>query len=252
MRDREFAIISTVIIRSILVSKKTWIIFIVIVIGLLVGLVLWSRGSTPQVDVSNVDPNTVMAASSANGNIGDHVLGKADSKVLLIEYGDFQCPGCGTAHPRIKAIMNEYKEQIGFVFRNFPLTSIHPNARAASAAAEAAGQSGYYWEMHDRLFESQNAWENLSGAQRTDTFASYAEALGINRETFTTNLALESVNQKISFDQALGKKVSVDSTPTFILNGVKLDKNVWGDDAKLKEAINAELTKAGIALPSTN
>ena len=233
-------------------SKKAWIIFIVIVIGLLTGLVLWSRGSTPQVDVSNVNPNSIIAASSANGNVGDHVFGNTDGKVLLIEYGDFQCPGCGTAHPRIKAISEQYKDQIGFVFRNFPLTSIHPNARAAAASAEAAGQSGYYWEMHNKLFESQNSWENLTGTERSDAFASYAEALGINKATFTTNLGLDAINQKISFDQALGKKVSVDSTPTFFLNGVKLESSVWGDDAKLKEAINAELTKAGIALPVTN
>ncbi len=233
-------------------SKKAWIIFIVIVIGLLTGLVLWSRGSTPQVDVSNVNPNSIIAASSANGNVGDHVFGNTDGKVLLIEYGDFQCPGCGTAHPRIKAISEQYKDQIGFVFRNFPLTSIHPNARAAAASAEAAGQSGYYWEMHNKLFESQNSWENLTGTERSDAFASYAEALGINKATFTTNLGLDVINQKISFDQALGKKVSVDSTPTFFLNGVKLESSVWGDDTKLKEAINAELTKAGIALPVTN
>jgi len=234
------------------VSKKAWIIFIVIVIGLLTGLVLWSRGSTPQVDVPNVNPNSIIAASSANGNVGDHVFGNTDGKVLLIEYGDFQCPGCGTAHPRIKAISEQYKDQIGFVFRNFPLTSIHPNARAAAASAEAAGQSGYYWEMHNKLFESQNSWENLTGTERSDAFASYAEALGINKATFTTNLGLDVINQKISFDQALGKKVSVDSTPTFFLNGVKLESSVWGDDTKLKEAINAELTKAGIALPVTN
>ena len=181
-------------------SKKAWIIFIVIVIGLLTGLVLWSRGSTPQVDVSNVNPNSIIAASSANGNVGDHVFGNTDGKVLLIEYGDFQCPGCGTAHPRIKAISEQYKDQIGFVFRNFPLTSIHPNARAAAASAEAAGQSGYYWEMHNKLFESQNSWENLTGTERSDAFASYAEALGINKATFTTNLGLDVINQKISFD----------------------------------------------------
>lgn len=233
-------------------SKKAWIIFIVIVIGLLTGLVLWSRASAPQVDVSNINPNSIIAASSANGNVGDHVFGNTDGKVLLIEYGDFQCPGCGTAHPRIKAISEQYKDQIGFVFRNFPLTSIHPNARAAAASAEAAGQSGYYWEMHNKLFESQNSWENLTGTERSDAFASYAEALGINKSTFTTNLGLDAINQKISFDQALGKKVSVDSTPTFFLNGIKLESSVWGDDAKLKEAINAELTKAGIALPVTN
>ena len=203
-------------------NKVTWIIFSAVVVLILGGLVVYSRMSSPSTDVSAIDANSIIAASDQNGQIADQVYGKADSKVVLIEYGDFQCPGCAAAHPQVKAAMEEYKDRVAFVFRNFPLTNIHPNARAASAAAEAAGLQGKYWEMHNRLFEAQADWETLTGEQRTNLFTSYASELSLDQDRFKTDLASTNVNTKISFDQALGKKVGVDSTPTFFLNGEKL------------------------------
>src|SRR4051812_16240717 len=117
-------------------SGKGWIIFGAICVVLFGGLVFWS--GRDRVDVSSVDTNKIQPASSDSGNIGDHVFGNKDAKVVLMEYGDFQCPGCGSAHPTVKALSEKYKDQLAFVFRNFPLTSIHPNARAAAAAVETA------------------------------------------------------------------------------------------------------------------
>lgn len=235
-------------------SKKTWIIFAVIVVGLLTALVISSRNSNPDVDVSNIDSNSVLAASAASGNIADQVFGNKESKVILVEYGDFQCPACGSAHPGIKTLTEQYKGQIAFVFRNFPLSTIHPNARASSAAAESAGLQGKYWEMHNYLYENQNAWSDLEGNARTDAFVSYAKSLGLDTARFTTDLASTGVNQKISFDQALGKKLGVDSTPTFYLNGTKVESDIISDvqngtGEKLRTLIDEQLTKAGIALP---
>jgi protein-disulfide isomerase len=203
-------------------DKVKWIIFSAVVVLILGGLVVYSRISSPSTDVSAIDANSIIGASDQNGQIGDRVYGAADSKVVLIEYGDFQCPGCGAVHPQVKVAMEEYKDRVAFVFRNFPLTTIHPNARAASAAAEAAGLQDKYWEMHDKLFEAQSDWETLTGEQRTDLFMSFASELGLDQDQFKTDLASANVNTKISFDQALGKKVGVDSTPTFFLNGEKL------------------------------
>jgi protein-disulfide isomerase len=231
------------------VSKRTWIIFAVVVVGLLTALVISSRNANPQVDVSKVDENAIQVASKTNGNIADHVFGLAASKVTLIEYGDFQCPGCGGAYPRVKTLSEAYKGQISFVFRNFPLTTIHPNARAAAGAAEAAGLNGKYWEMHNILYENQAAWENLTGDDRTNAFAGYATTIGVDKTKFLASLDDTAVNQKISYDQAIAKKINVDSTPTFYLDGVKLDSSVWSDEAKFADAINAELAKAGITPP---
>jgi protein-disulfide isomerase len=231
------------------VNKRAWIIFGVIVIALLTTLVITSRNANPQVDVATIDENAVQAPSQTNGNIGDHVYGNADSKVVLIEYGDYQCPGCKGVAPSVKTLTEAYKDQIAFVFRHFPLTTIHPNARAAAGAAEAAGLNGKFWEMHDSLYEKQTSWQNLTGEERTTTFTGYATALGIAKDAFTTSLTDNAINQKISFDQAIAKKINVDSTPTFYLNGTKLEGEVWGNQAKFAEAINAELKKAGITPP---
>lgn len=206
-------------------NKVGWIIFSVVVVVLLGGLVVWTRITNPPIDVSSINAAAVQPASAQSGDIADHTLGRADSKVVLIEYGDYQCPSCQTAAPNVKELTDEYSESIVFVFRNFPLSSIHPNARAASAAAEAAGIQGKFWEMHDLLYENHEAWETQDATQRTNTFKLYAESLGLDVARFEADIAGKRVTDKIGFDQALGKKQSVDATPTFILNGEKLDSD---------------------------
>lgn len=230
-------------------EKFKWIIFAVLVTGILATLVAFSDSS--KIDASKIDANAVQVASEDNGNIADHVFGKVGSKVTLIEYGDYQCPGCGSINPSIEAVIHQYQDQIQFVFRNFPLTTSHPNAKAAAAAVEAAGLQGNYWEMHTKVYASQYDWENLAGPERTDFFAQSATSLGLDGNKFKTDMASTAVDSKISFDRTLGIKANVDSTPSFHLNGTKLDSKVWGEMSKLKEAINTELTKAGIALPKS-
>jgi len=243
-----FATINTVNYEEHLLNKISWTIFIVFTVGVLAVLIIFSGNS--QIDVSKVNVNAVQAASKQNGNIADHISGKLGSKVTLIEYGDFQCPGCGSEHLHIKAITEQYADQLQFVFRNFPLVSLHPNAKAATGATEAAGLQGKYWDMHNKIYESQSDWENLTGTDRTNLFVSYAKALGLNTTKFNTDLSSTAVNDKISYDQALGNKIGINETPTFYLDGVKLDSKVWSNDTKLKDAINTELKKAGIALPN--
>lgn len=199
--------------------------------------------------MSNVDANKIQPASDQSGQIADHVFGKADSKVMLVEYGDFQCPGCGAAYPTLKTLSEKYQGQLAFVFRNFPLTTLHPNARAAAAVAEAAGLQGKYWEMHNKLYETQADWQSLQGNGRTDFFASYASGFGLNVDTFKTDLAGTNVNQKISYDQAIGKKINVNSTPSLYLNGKVIAQDVWNDQAKFDTAIADQLKANGIALP---
>lgn len=223
-------------------NKITWIIFSVVTVGLLTVLVVFSKST--ELDVSKVDVTAVQSANKDNGNIADHVYGKADSKVTLINYGDYQCPGCGYYHPTIKAVVEEYKDKIRFIFRNFPIPSSHPNAKAAAGTAEAAGLQGKFWEMHNKIYESQDSWNTLSGEKRTDFFKDYAKQLGLDVNKFTTDLESENITQKIDFDQALGKKAGVDATPIFYLDGTKLDASLLGDSAKLKAKIDSELVKS--------
>lgn len=229
-------------------NKVGWIIFSVAVVALLVGLVVWTRITNPPLDVSGVNNNSVIAASEQNGNIADHVTGGSDSKVILVEYGDYQCPSCGGAHPNVNALLEEYGDDITFIFRNFPLTSIHPNARAAAAVAEAAGLQGKYWEMHDMLYEAQNDWSSLDTKQRTTIFNSFAKSLNLDIAKYEEDMASKNVNQKISFDLAVGKSAGASATPTFYLNGEKLDDQtasgiVQGDLSAIKAKLDALITK---------
>ena len=225
-------------------NKVGWIIFSAAVVLLLGSLVVWTRITNPPIDLSGVENNSIVAASEQNGNIADHTKGSDANKILLVEYGDYQCPSCGGAHPNINALMEEYGDDVTLVFRNFPLTSIHPNARAAGAVAEAAGLQGKFWEMHDMLYERQSDWSSLDATKRTTMFQNYAEGLNLDIEKYNADIAAANVNAKINFDMALGKSVDVSATPTFFLNGEKLDDTtssgiVQGDLTAIKAKIDA-------------
>jgi protein-disulfide isomerase len=229
-------------------NKVSWIIFSVVVVGLLGGLIIYTRATNPTVDVSKIDSNTILAASAESGNIADHVEGNAESKVVLYEYGDFQCPSCGSAYPNVKTLMNEYGDRIALVFRNFPLTSIHPNAKAAATAAEAAGLQGEYWPMHDLLYSNQDSWSNLDASKRTDAFVAFADQLGLDTTKFTTDLSSKEISTKITFDMTVGKESGASATPTFFLDGAKLDEAtangiVQGDLSGIKTKLDALLAK---------
>lgn len=231
-------------------SGKAWIIFVAICVVLFGGLVIWS--GRDRVDVSGVDTNKIQPASESSGNIADHVYGNKDAKVVLVEYGDFQCPGCGSAHPIVKALSEKYKDDMAFVFRNFPLTNIHPNARAAAAAVETAGTQGKYWEMHNTLFENQDAWSRASTKERGEVFAGYAEKLGLNKSKYTSALQNDSamINKKINFDIALGRKLNVSGTPTFYLNGSKLSDDQFSSQEVFEKALVEAFKKQGVDISS--
>ncbi len=230
-------------------NKVGWIIFSAAVVLLLGSLVVWTRITNPPIDLTGIENNSIVAASEQNGNIADHTKGSDANKILLVEYGDYQCPSCGGAHPNLNTLMEEYGENITFVFRNFPLTSIHPNARAAGAVAEAAGLQGKFWEMHDKLYETQSDWSSLDATKRTDMFNGYAEGLSLDMSKFTADIAAANVNDKINFDMALGKSVKVSATPSFFLNGEKVDDTtssgiVQGDLTAIKAKLDALISKS--------
>ncbi len=232
-------------------DRTRWIIFIVIAVVTLGGLVLLTRQD--KVDVSSADP--AKAVSETETAIGDQVYGNKSSEVVLIEYGDFQCPGCEGAFPQLKNIKEEYKDKIAFIFRNFPLTTIHPNALAASTAAEAAGLQGKFYEMHDKLYENQSAWSTVDASKRTGVFTTYAKDLGLDTDKFTADLKDPRISAKIRRDQAFGKKLNVDSTPTVYLGSVKLSTEettdlVQKDGELLRKKIDEALKKAGVATPA--
>ena len=169
---------------------------------------------------SKNDTNKSSPASST-ARLSNNVLGENKKNVVLVEYGDYQCPACAAYYPIIKQLFETYKSDIQFQFRNFPLQQIHQNARAAARAAEAAGKQNKFWEMHDLLYEQQSSWEQSSSANLI--FEQYAKQLGLNVDTFKTDFASNEINEIINADFNEVTRLGVESTPTFFLQGKKLD-----------------------------
>lgn len=147
----------------------------------------------------------------------DNVKGNASSSVVLMEYSDFQCPACRTYYPVIRELVTQYGDRIAFVYRHFPLTSIHPNAEFAARAAEAAGKQGKFWEMHDLLFEKQNEWSGVSDI--VSTFRSYATLLGISVDQFELDFRSKEVKDLVTAERVHALRVGLQGTPSFFING---------------------------------
>jgi protein-disulfide isomerase len=146
----------------------------------------------------------------------DHVMGPVGARITLVEYGDYECPACGEAYPIIKAVQQRLGEQVRVVFRNFPLTEAHPHARLAAYAAEAAAVQGRFWEMHDLLYEHQEALE-------PDDLIGYAEQLGLDVEQFDRDVGSVAVAERVRADFLGGVRSGVNDTPTFFINGHRYD-----------------------------
>jgi len=225
-------------------TKTRWIIFAALCLGIL-GLIF----VTSKKDNSN-NWNGDATKIISTGPIADHVFGNNAQKVTLIEYGDYQCPGCGSLYAPLKDTLNKYKDNLTFIFRNFPLTTIHPNALAAATAAEAAGLQGKYYEYHDILYDNQQNWQDVAVNERTTLFQNYAKQAGLDVSKFNSDLTSSQVSDKINRDRSSASQFGVNSTPTLILDGQKLDQTTTFDQDKLSQAINDEYKKAGLTPPS--
>jgi protein-disulfide isomerase len=146
----------------------------------------------------------------------DHIQGPIDAPIVLLEYGDYQCPYCGEAYPIVKAIQERLGDRLCFAFRNFPLANMHPHAEHAAEAAEAAGAQGHFWEMHDALFENQNALED-------DDLAEYAKALHLDAKRLMEEVAKGAHSARVREDFRGGVRNGVNGTPTFFINGERYD-----------------------------
>lgn len=152
-----------------------------------------------------------------------HVRGitTTDAPVTVVEFADFQCPACAAAHPEVKQMLAENSDSVRYVFRHFPLASLHPNAQPAAYAAEAAGKQGKFWEVHDWLFENQDHWKDAE-ASAEYFYTEFGEKFELDKEQFTADFASEEVRQKVADDFAAGRELNVSSTPTFFVNGKRV------------------------------
>jgi len=163
----------------------------------------------------------------------DHTSGAENAPLTLVEYGDFQCPHCRNAFPIVKKVQQQLGARLRFVFRNFPLTQIHPEAEHAAEAAEAAGAQGAFWQMHDRLFERQFALDD-------DSLVEYAQELGLNADRLRGELDAGTYRAKVRDDFMSGVKSGVNGTPTFFINGERYDGSY--DLGSLLEAVSVAVS----------
>jgi protein-disulfide isomerase len=146
----------------------------------------------------------------------DHIQGPATAPVTLVEYGDYQCPDCLQAYPIMLDIQEYMGDRMRIVFRNFPVTTVHPDAQNAAEAAEAAGAQGKFWEMHDYLFEHQSRLDDVA-------LLSYAADIGLDVARFMRDLDTHAFAARVHEDYVSGARSGVNGTPTFFINGVRHD-----------------------------
>ena len=151
----------------------------------------------------------------------DNSIGPSNAVVTLVEYGDFECSFCRKAYSMLQGLRRYMGDNLRFVYRHFPLAEAHPHAQHAAEAAEAAGAQGKFWEMHDILFQSQDALED-------EDLVMYAARIGIDFQRVSQELAAGAYTRRVRDDFRGGARSGVNGTPTFFINGARYDGN-WGD-----------------------
>jgi protein-disulfide isomerase len=149
--------------------------------------------------------------------------GKEDAKVTIVEFSDLQCPACKSVQPLVDLITQSASDSVKLVYRHYPLVNIHKNALAAAKAAEAAGNQGKFWEMHDKLFETQSEWEEDSDP--TTKFEAYAGDLKLDIAKYKADKDSNEVAARITADQTAGNTLGISGTPSFYVNNIATDVN---------------------------
>lgn len=190
---------------------------------------LGARPQPPSAAPPSADPNVpvdIPVGESA-------VRGPADAAVTVVEFADYQCPFCARNVPLVKQILEAYPEQVKFVFKEFPLTSIHRNALPAAKAAIAAQNQGKYWEMHDILFDNFQSLDS-------DSIARFAQEIGLDVAKWQADMDSEEVDKRVQEDLRLGRSIGVRGTPTMFINGLRvMDRSFEA----IKDTIDRNLAK---------
>ncbi len=197
-------------------NKGFWII-IGIIVAIFGGILLF-RGDSEQ-QATNAQPTS-------------HIKGGNEKGVELVEYADYQCPFCSQFYPVVKEVVANYENDISFQFRNLPLTQIHKHSFAAARAAEAAGLQDKFWEMNELILQNQSSWSNSGDA--VPIFEQYASQLGLDMEKYRNDFSSAAVNDMINADIAEFRKTGFSTaTPTFILDGQKIEPRTFEELSKL-------------------
>jgi protein-disulfide isomerase len=202
-------------------SLLGWGVVIVGIIALVLGLARLGAGSGTSPTDTRDNPN-IIPGSFLESPVDetDHSKGNPDALIELVEYSDFECPFCASAAPMVSRLADEFGDDIKVVYRHFPLRQIHRNAQLAAQATEAAALQGKFWEMHDQIFATQAQWSK--NRSTLSFFTNLAESLGLDKKQFEKDLRSTASINAVNEDYISGEQSGVNGTPTFYLNGQKI------------------------------
>src|SRR5579884_4101375 len=195
-------------------------------LSIIIVAVLIAGGAALYMSKQSSQATETSAASTSTGSDkltstgGGHVRGPANAPVTLTEFGDYECPSCGFYAPLVLELLHRFPTQLKVEFHHFPLVSIHQWAMAAALAAEAAGEQGKFWEMHDLLYQNQAKWSRSNNAETE--FVAYAGQLGLNVNQFMQSMRSPEVQQRVLQDVTRAQDAKINETPTFYINGQKV------------------------------
>lgn len=233
--------------------KKSSGVPLAIIVGVLVlavvGAYFFYNSSKPKTAANNVTANNTTAKTPASttaplGAQPPNMLGSPTAAVTVEEFADFQCGACASVHPTMKELQGIYGSRIRFIFRNYPLSiPAHDKAYDAAVAAEAAGMQdrNKFWAMQDQLFTNQQTW--TTNPNYRQLWADYAEKIGLDVERFKNDMAATAAKSRVDLDLARGRGLSVDSTPTVLVNGKGIPLQSI-NIANLRQVIDAEIQNA--------
>jgi len=202
-------------------NKTKPLIVILVAVVVAAGLaVYWSRQSS----ASGAGANASIEANAGGG----HIKGKESAPVTLVEFGDYQCPACGSYYPIVEELLRRYPDKVKLEFHHYPLVQMHPYALPAAKDAEAAADQGKFWEMHDLIYKNQPLWSRSPNPEVQ--FLAYAADLGLDANKFMQAMKSPDIEKRILEDIQRGSTAKVAFTPTFIVNGRLLDPSPTGVD----------------------
>lgn len=225
-------------------ENKTFLVVIGIIIAVIAGVLVLSN--TAESPSSNNSANEALQVKETDHQKGAQVPAgivsgaeneETEASVVLVEYGDFQCPACASVFPLVEQVVSDYEDEVSFVFRHYPLTQIHPNAMVAHRAAEAAAQQDMFFEMYEQLYTNQQQWSEAE--EPFELVQNYAETIGLDMVQFEQDYNDPATLSRVNEDLQNGGQVGVSGTPTFFLNGEKIEiRSYEGIKQTIEDAIS--------------
>lgn len=193
-------------------AKILGIVGLVTLAVVIAAVVIFSRQGSPSSNAETIDQSKLVRETS-------HRISTDSAKVTIVEFADFQCPACKAAYPVIQRIKMDFKNDITFVYRNFPLMQ-HRYGKISAKAAESAAEQGKFWEMYEKLYTNQEEWSNSPNPQ--EQFDKYASEIGLDPNKFKEDMNSSVIDDRINNDVSDALDLEVNSTPTLFVNGERL------------------------------